>query len=81
MPNELSLANNRAVLSVNGVRDRLKVLLVSGQPHLGERTWRNLLKSDHDPSTTGEERLHPLERARLDLLPDPRAVRGQAARV
>jgi len=46
MPNELSLANNRAVLSVNGVRDRLKVLLVSGQPHLGERTWRNLLKSD-----------------------------------
>jgi hypothetical protein len=46
LPNELSLANNRAVLSVNGVRDRLKVLLVSGQPHLGERTWRNLLKSD-----------------------------------
>ena len=46
MPNELSLANNRAVLSVNGVRDRLKELLVSGQPHLGERTWRNLLKSD-----------------------------------
>ncbi|MCD6075633.1 MAG: hypothetical protein K0Q70_2516, partial [Rhodospirillales bacterium] len=37
LPNELSLANNRAVLSVNGVRDRLKVLLVSGQPHLGER--------------------------------------------
>jgi hypothetical protein len=46
MPNELSLANNRAVLSVSGVRDRLKVLLVSGQPHLGERTWRNLLKAD-----------------------------------
>ncbi len=46
LPNELSLANNRAVLSVSGVRDRLKVLLVSGQPHLGERTWRNLLKSD-----------------------------------
>ncbi len=44
--NEMSLANNRAVITVNGVRDRLKVLLVSGQPHLGERTWRNLLKSD-----------------------------------
>ena len=43
---EMSLANNRAVVTVNGVRDRLKVLLVSGQPHLGERTWRNLLKSD-----------------------------------
>ena len=46
MARELSLANNRAVITVNGVRDRLRVLLVSGQPHLGERTWRNLLKSD-----------------------------------
>lgn len=43
---ELSTVNNRAVVSVNGVRDRLRVLLVSGQPHAGERTWRNLLKSD-----------------------------------
>ena len=43
---ELSDVNNRAVVSVNGVRDRLRVLLVSGQPHAGERTWRNLLKSD-----------------------------------
>ena len=46
MGGEMSLVNNRAVVSVNGVRDRLRVLLVSGQPHLGERTWRNLLKSD-----------------------------------
>lgn len=43
---ELTFENNRAVLSINGVRDRLKVLLVSGEPHPGERTWRNLLKSD-----------------------------------
>lgn len=43
---ELSPVNNRAVVSVNGVRDRLRVLLVSGQPHAGERAWRNLLKSD-----------------------------------
>ncbi len=43
---ELTPANNRAVISVNGVRDRLRVLLVSGEPHAGERTWRNLLKSD-----------------------------------
>ncbi len=43
---ELSLVNNRAVISVNGVRDRLRVLLVSGEPHAGERTWRSLLKSD-----------------------------------
>ena len=31
---------------INGVRDRLRVLLVSGEPHPGERTWRNILKSD-----------------------------------
>ncbi len=43
---ELSLRNNRTVLSVNGVRDRLRVLLISGEPHAGERTWRNILKSD-----------------------------------
>ncbi len=45
-PRELTLANNRAFVTVNGVRDRLRVLLVSGEPHPGERTWRNLLKSD-----------------------------------
>ena len=45
-PDELSTVNNRAAVSINGVRDRLRVLLVSGQPHAGERTWRNLLKSD-----------------------------------
>jgi hypothetical protein len=45
-PQELTLDNNRAALVVNGVRDRLKVLLVSGEPHQGERTWRNILKSD-----------------------------------
>jgi len=43
---EVSALNNRALVTVNGVRDRLRVLLVSGQPHNGERTWRNLLKSD-----------------------------------
>lgn len=45
-PNELTRINNRAVITINGVRDRLRVLLVSGEPHAGERTWRNLLKSD-----------------------------------
>jgi hypothetical protein len=43
---ELTQVNNRAVLSIDGVRDKLRVLLVSGEPHAGERTWRNLLKSD-----------------------------------
>ena len=45
-PHELTLDNNRAVVVVNGVRDRLRVLLVSGEPHAGERVWRNILKSD-----------------------------------
>jgi hypothetical protein len=43
---ELTTVNNRAVVSIDGVRDKLRVLLVSGEPHAGERTWRNLLKSD-----------------------------------
>jgi hypothetical protein len=45
-PRELTLVNNRAAVVINGVRDRLKVLLVSGEPHPGERVWRNILKSD-----------------------------------
>jgi hypothetical protein len=45
-PGELTAANNRAVVSAEGVRENLRVLLVSGEPHAGERTWRNLLKSD-----------------------------------
>ncbi len=43
---ELTLVNNRAVVNIDGVRDKLRVLLVSGEPNAGERTWRNLLKSD-----------------------------------
>src|SRR5579862_6884682 len=46
LPGELTQVNNRAVISIDGVRDKLRVLLVSGEPHSGERTWRNLLKSD-----------------------------------
>ncbi|HHK75122.1 MAG TPA: hypothetical protein ENJ57_08145, partial [Rhizobiales bacterium] len=46
VPGELTQRNNRAVLAVNGIRERLRVLLVSGAPHAGERTWRRLLKSD-----------------------------------
>ncbi|MCW8842206.1 MAG: hypothetical protein OQK00_02200 [Rhodobacteraceae bacterium] len=45
-PGELTDRNNSTVVQINGVRDRLRVLLVSGEPHPGGRTWRNLLKSD-----------------------------------
>lgn len=43
---ELTLENNRTALSISGVRDRMRVLLISGAPHAGERMWRNLLKAD-----------------------------------
>ncbi len=46
LADELTAVNNRAVVVIDGVRDKLRVLLVSGEPHAGERTWRNLLKSD-----------------------------------
>jgi len=45
-PGELTAANNRIVVVAEGVRENLRVLLVSGEPHAGERVWRNLLKSD-----------------------------------
>ncbi|MCI2400728.1 hypothetical protein [Aliiroseovarius subalbicans] len=43
---ELTDRNNAAIVQMSGVRDRLRVLLVSGEPNPGTRTWRNLLKSD-----------------------------------
>jgi hypothetical protein len=46
LPGELTPLNNQANIMIQGVRDRLRVLLVSGQPHAGTRTWRDLLKSD-----------------------------------
>lgn len=45
-PGEITTVNNRALLTIEGVRENLRVLLVSGEPHAGERTWRNMLKSD-----------------------------------
>lgn len=43
---ELTARNNRLVAEISGVRDRLRVLLITGEPHMGGRAWRNLLKSD-----------------------------------
>ena len=45
-PGELTGTNNRTIAVLDGIRENLRVLLVSGEPHAGERTWRNLLKSD-----------------------------------
>ena len=46
VPGEVTAVNNRAVHVIDGIRQNLRVLLVSGEPHAGERAWRNLLKSD-----------------------------------
>ena len=59
---ELSQANNHAVIITEGIRDRLRVLLVSGEPHPGERTWRNLLKSDPSVDLVHFTILRPLEK-------------------
>jgi len=45
-PGEITTVNNRAMAVIDGIRDRLRVLLISGEPHPGERTWRNMLKAD-----------------------------------
>lgn len=74
---ELTTLNNRQVVGVNGVRDRLRVLLVSGQPHAGERAWRNLLKSDpavdlfHFTILRPPEKSNPTPRNELSLIVFP----------
>ncbi|MEO1040118.1 MAG: hypothetical protein AAFX09_11275 [Pseudomonadota bacterium] len=61
-PQELSLINNRAAVSVTGVRDRLRVLLITGEPHNGARAWRDLLKSDPSVDLVHFTILRPLEK-------------------
>ncbi len=46
LPGEVSTLNNQAVVRIEGVRERLRVLLVAGEPNRGLRAWRRLLKSD-----------------------------------
>jgi hypothetical protein len=62
LPDELTAINNKAVLTIEGVRDKLKVLLVSGEPHSGERMWRNLLKSDANVDLVHYTILRPPEK-------------------
>ncbi len=75
--NEISKLNNIAVAQINAVRDRLKVLLVSGEPHMGERGWRNILKSDPSVDLVHFTILRPPEKQdatplnELSLIPFP----------
>ncbi len=43
---EITDLNNRIVTSVEGIRENLRVLLISGEANDNTRAWRNLLKSD-----------------------------------
>ncbi len=85
VPGELTTSNNRAVQLIDGIRQNLRVLLVSGEPHAGERAWRNLLKSDalvdlvhftilRPPEKAGR---HAHQRTLADRLPDARTLRRQ----
>jgi uncharacterized membrane protein len=67
LPNELTAVNNKAVVTIEGVRDKLKVLLVSGEPNPGERSWRNLLRSDANVELVHFTILRPPEK--LDATP------------
>lgn len=64
--NELTQKNNIAVLPISAIRDRLRVLLISGEPHAGERVWRNLLKSDPGIDLVHFTILRPIEKAQSD---------------
>jgi hypothetical protein len=74
---ELTRINNRVVAKIDGIRDRLNVLLVSGIPHQGERTWRNILKSDANVDLVHFTILRPPEKQdgtpvnELALIPFP----------
>ena len=60
---EITDRNRKAVVAIEGVRDKLRVLLVSGEPHQGERMWRNLLKSDPNVDLVHFTILRPPEKA------------------
>ena len=63
---ELTTLNNTALIGIEGIRDKLKVLLVSGEPHAGERTWRNLLKADANVDLVHFTILRPPEKQNQD---------------
>ncbi|QQR68515.1 MAG: hypothetical protein IPI58_06615 [Alphaproteobacteria bacterium] len=43
---EVAASNNAVAGQMTAVRERMRVLLVSGVPDAGTRVWRNLMKSD-----------------------------------
>jgi hypothetical protein len=71
---ELTTRNNIAVLPITAIHDRLRVLLISGEPHAGERVWRNLLKSDPSVDLVHFTILRPLEKSNPYETPEELAL-------
>ena len=77
LEDERLLVNNRRLLSFQAVRDRLRVLLVSGEPHAGERIWRDTLQADpavdliHFTILRLPDSQDPTPVAQLSLIPFP----------
>lgn len=71
---ELTTRNNIAVLPITAIRDRLRVLLISGEPHPGERVWRNLLKSDPAVDLVHFTILRPIEKGMPGEIADELAL-------
>ncbi len=74
---EVSLSNNQKIIKINASRKKLKVLLISGEPYLGTRVWRNFLKSDpavqliHMTVLRPPEKIDSTEMKELSLIPFP----------
>ncbi|MEQ8177145.1 MAG: hypothetical protein RIC52_12965 [Amphiplicatus sp.] len=71
---ELTARNNISVLPITAIRDRLRVLLISGEPHAGERVWRNLLKSDPSVDLVHFTILRPIEKGMPGEIADELAL-------
>ncbi|MFN8694398.1 MAG: hypothetical protein ACK5XX_08355 [Holosporales bacterium] len=77
LPGEVIANNNAFSFVINGVRERLKVLLVSGFPHPGTRVWRDVLLRDpavdlvHFTILRRPESVDAARRDELSLIPFP----------
>ena len=46
-PDEITSENNHKVFNINGsIHEKLRVMLISGEPNMGLRNWRNILNAD-----------------------------------
>ena len=75
--NEISILNNSEIIKIDGIRKKLRVLLISGNPYMGTRVWRNFLKSDPSVELIHMTVLRPPEKNdntpfnELSLIPFP----------